>query len=81
MSETYYKHCTYKMPTATGNMMETAWIPESLAVMGKKIYFGKKNKTPVELWEVVSVSDNRLPESYLREHERDYKSQREASDI
>jgi len=83
MSETtYYKHCTYKLPTSTGELMETAYLPEKLAVVGKKIYFGKKTQTTTkELWEVVSVSDLRLPESYLLDHERDYKTQREASDI
>jgi hypothetical protein len=61
--------------------METAWLPEKLAVLGKKVYFGNKTKEPEQLWEIVSVSDNRLPESYLKEHERDYKTQRQASDI
>jgi hypothetical protein len=65
----------------TNGLTETAFIPENLAVVGKKIYFGKKTKTPEALWEVVSVSDQRLPESYLRTHERDYKTQRQASDI
>lgn len=81
MSETHYRQCTYKAPNG---LTEIAWIPEKLAVVGKKIYFGSKTKTPETLWEVVSVSEGphgRLPESYLRAHERDYKTQREASDI
>ena len=78
MSENYYRQCTYK---STSGLIETAWIPEKLAVVGKKIYFGNKTKTPETLWEVISASDGRHPESYLRNHERDYKTQREASDI
>ena len=82
MSETYYRHCTYSLhQTAGGILMETAWLPEKLAVMGKKIYFGKKPQIPTKLWEIVSVGDHRLPESYVLDHQRDYKTQREASDI
>ena len=81
MSETYYKHCTYRLPNSTGFVMETAWLPEKLAVIGKKIYFGQKTQENKTLWEIVSVADERLPESYLLNHERDYKNQRKASDI
>lgn len=81
MAETHYKQCTYKRPLPTGDLVEIAWLPEKLAVIGKKVYFGKKTKAPEELWEIASVSDNRLPESYLLNHERDYKTQRQASDI
>ena len=81
MSETYYKQCTYRQTGSLNYLMETAWLPEKLAVVGKKIYFGKKTQEEKTLWEIVSVSDSRLPESYLVNHERDYKTQRLASDI
>lgn len=63
--------------------MHTAWIPEKLAVVGKTVYFGKKEEEPEPdlLWTVASVSDGRVSEEYLAEHERDYKTQRQASDI
>ena len=77
----WYKQCTYRTPTENGEMVETAWLPESLAVKGKKIYFGKKTDTPSVLWTITSVSDGRLSEEYVRNHERDYKTQRQASDI
>lgn len=78
--ETHYKHCTMRRPASNGTLVEIAWIPEKFAEVGRKIILGKK--TPgAPIWEVSQVSDLRLPESYLLDHERDYKTQRQASDI
>jgi hypothetical protein len=77
----WYKQCTFRTPTERGEMVETAWLPESLATKGAKIYFGKKTDKPEELWTITSVSDGRLSEDYVSTHERDYLTQRDASDI
>ena len=76
-----YKQCTYRSPTKNGYTVETAWLPAKLAIVGKTIYFGKKTNKPDRLWTITSVSDGHVSEQYLLEHERDYKTQREASDI
>lgn len=76
----WYRQCTFESPTDKGKTVSTAWIPENLAVVGKKIYFGKKTKTPERLWTVTSVG-GRQSGDWLTEHERDYLSQRKASDI
>ena len=76
----WYRQCTYTSPTEKGEAAETAWIPEHLAVVGKKIYFGKKTSKPSELWTVASVG-GRKSGDYLGAHERDFLSQREASDV
>lgn len=83
MKEEYYKQCTFQTPTADGFTQSTAWIPEHLAVKGKTIFFGKKSDRTEEtrLWTVVSAGDQKFSGSYLQAHERDYKTQREASDI
>ena len=81
MKNVYYKQCSYAHPTEKGELIGIAWIPENLAIVGKKIYFGNKTKNPEQIWTIKSVSDQRLPDSYLQEHERDYLTQREASDI
>jgi hypothetical protein len=76
----YYRQCQFTSPTQNGYRQSVAWIPEHLAVVGKMIYFGKKTDKPERLWEVKSVG-GRMSEDYLRERERDYLTQRQASDI
>lgn len=44
--EVWYRQCTYKRETENGTKFGASWIPEKLAVVGKKIYFGKKQKKP-----------------------------------
>jgi len=51
------------------------------AGVGRTVYFGKKTSTPDRVWTVTGVSDPSISGAYLLEHERDYKTQREASDI
>lgn len=77
----YYKQCTFSSPTTSGELMETAWLPEKFATEGQKVYFGKKSDKPERIWTVISAGDHRVSEKYLVDHERDYKTQREASDI
>lgn len=83
MKETYYRQCTYEspLPDGRGVTQSVSWLPEKYAVLGKSIYFGKKTKTPNKIWTVTSVGDIRQSEEYLKKHERDYKTQRQASDI
>ncbi len=80
-AQTYYKQCTMTSPTAEGQMVRTAWIPEKFATQDRVVYFGKKTSKPDRLWKVVSVPESRISHEYLVEHERDYKTQRSASDI
>lgn len=81
MKDPWYKQCTYETPTGEGSKkVDVAWIPEKLAKVGKKIYFGKRTDAPTELWTVTSVG-GRQRESFLVEHMMDYKHQRKVSDI
>lgn len=79
--QTWYRQCTMTSPTEGGELKQVAWIPEQFAVEGRTIYFGKKVETPDRLWEVTSVPGTRKSGEYLGEHERDYLTQRSASDI
>ena len=76
----YYRQCRYELETSEGKKVDTAWIPEKLAKVGKKIYFGKKTSAPEELWTVTAVFD-RKRESWLMKHRLAYKHQREMSDV
>ncbi len=76
----WYRQCIYEMSTPQGRMEGASWIPETLAKVGKKIYFGKKENNPKILWTVTSVG-NRQKESFLMEHRMGYKHQRKVSDI
>jgi len=78
---TFYRQCTYESPTENGVTRSIAWLPEAQAVVGKQIYFGKKTSTPERIWTVVSAGDQRFDGEYLQAHERDFMTQREASDI
>ena len=77
----WYKQCRYETSTENGGkIVGVSWIPEKLAKVGKKIYFGKRTNTPNELWTVTSVG-GRQRESFLVEHMMDYKNQRKVSDV
>lgn len=79
---TYYKQCTLVCQKSEDEKTtQVAWIPEEFAVVGSKVYFGKKRKNPDEIWTVDSASDQRITGEYLGERERDYLTQRAASDI
>lgn len=77
----YYIQCTYESETDEGKMIGHAFLPEKYAEIGRVIYFGKKTSTPDRLWTVVSVGDIKHDSEYVHAHERDYKTQRLASDI
>lgn len=67
----YYRQCTL----TKGQTSEVAWIPEKHAVLNKYLRIGDDNG-----WQVTSVG-GRKNGDYLKEHERDYLTQRRASDI
>ncbi len=77
----WYRQCTLTSPTEDGKMCQIAWIPEKFAVKGRVVYFGKKTASPKRFWTVVSAPAARKSGAYLGEHERDYLTQRQASDI
>lgn len=79
--EVMYKQCVLRSPTEDGEMVQTAWIPAELSQVGKQVYFGKKTSTPDRLWTVSASSDPAISGEYLADHERDYMTQRAASDI
>lgn len=78
---TWYKQCMLTTPTEAGELCQTAWIPEQFAVVGRTVLLGKKSENPTQLWTVKSAPDQRQSGEYLGEHERDYLTQRQASDI
>lgn len=78
--EVWYVQCRFETKTSEGTKVDTAWIPEKFAKVGKKIYLGKKRPNPEELWRVTHTFD-RKPASWLFKHEMDFKHQRKASDI
>jgi len=83
-SKEFYRQCRYeRVLSEGGTKWDVAWIPEKLAKVGKRIYFGKKRKgvAPDELWTVTSVSDTRRSAEWLNfKHSAD-SHQREASDV
>jgi len=76
----WFRQCTFTSPTEDGEVVHIAWIQEKFAVTGKVVYFGKKTDTPDRLWTVTTVG-GRSDGAYLQAHERDYLTQRQASDI
>ena len=79
--KTFFKQCHFSTKTENGTKEHVAWIPERLARVGGVVYFGNKSDNPDTLWEVISVGDTKKDGKYLSDHERDYKTQRQASDI
>lgn len=76
-----YKQCVLRSPAEGGETVQVAWIPAMFAGLGRTVYFGKKTAAPDRLWTVSGVSDPSISGEYLLEHERDYTTQRQASDI
>jgi hypothetical protein len=58
-----------------GAIQQVAWIPSAFAVRNKYVRIKE-----VDGWRVVSVGAE-MPAEYMPEHERDFRHQREASDI
>jgi hypothetical protein len=67
-----YRQCTLQR----GQTCYHAWLPETLAKVGKMVYWN-----PNEMWKVISAGENSVSGDYVRELERDYLHQRKASDI
>lgn len=79
----WYVQCRFETePTEKGKKVDTAWIPEKFAKVGKRIYIGDKRPSPedTEIWTVTAVFD-RKPSSWVIERRMDYKHQRSVSDI
>jgi hypothetical protein len=72
----FYRQCTM----TKGTISQMAWIPEHFAVLDKYLRL-KKDGVDEDGWQVKSVGANRIDGEYLKEHERNYLSQRKASDI
>lgn len=64
---TYFKQCRYERQTHQGKLIDVAWIPEKLAVIGKVIYL---TEFPEDLWTVTSVGTKRMAHSDLKEKEK-----------
>ena len=60
------------------NTEKTAWIPTRYAEAGSVVEIGKRLQG--RLWQVISRGAT-LDAEYVEEHERDYRTQRQASDI
>jgi hypothetical protein len=76
---THHVQCRMFFPTETALITYTAWIPEEFASVGKKLRLFR-NDCWQNGWVVVEVG-TKLESQYVFEHERDYVTQREASDI
>jgi hypothetical protein len=74
MADAWYVQCRF---FSDHNRMETAWIPEHGAKVGKRLYFDDDKS---EIWTVLEVFA-RQKERYLNEHRMAYRHQREMSDI
>jgi hypothetical protein len=74
MADSWFVQCRFR---SNNNREETAWIPESGAKKGKRLYF---DGDETEIWTVEEVFA-RQQESYLNEYKMAYKHQREVSDI
>ena len=70
-----YTQCTL----VKDNIQQTVWIPSELAKVGKCLKI-KKNNVWDEGW-CVQTCGMTLSDEYVRAHERDYMTQRKASDI
>lgn len=79
----FYRQCVYKQIAPSGFFREAvAWLPEKLAKVGKKIYFGaKREASEDELWTVSSVGEGRRSADWLTFKRNADKGQRQASDI
>lgn len=77
----WYKQCTYETPLEEGGKKEgVSWIPEHFGKVGKKIILKKHPTLPENIWTVTHVGA-RQRESFLVEHQMDYKHQRKMSDV
>ena len=73
-TDEYYVQCKF---FSDKNRLETAWIPEHGAKLGKRLYL---DGDETEIWTVTAVFSRQLL-SFLNEHKMGYKHQREMSDI
>lgn len=71
----YYRQCQLKRES----VVETAWIPEQLARVGKHVKIKNDDGEWTYGWHVFEVG-SRQPEEFVLEHERDYWTSRRATD-
>lgn len=76
MAQQFYRQCKLQR----GTEGDVAWIPEKFAVQDKYLLIEKKTGDE-NGWKVIEVGSNRVDGAYLKEHERNYLTQREASDV
>lgn len=62
------------------NVCQTAWIPSEFAKVGKWVIISKNRHAVERSWQVVGCGAT-LPAEYVLEHERNYRTRRQASDI
>lgn len=74
MKNEYYRQCSFK---SDKGRVDTAWIPEHGAKVGKRMHF---DDDETEVWTVTAVYERQAAD-YLRERQQDYKHQRKVSDI
>ncbi len=76
----FYRQCRFETITGSDKKVDTAWIPDKFAQVGKKIYIGRKRPDPKEIWKITHVFARR-PESWVVARRMDHKHQREVSDV
>lgn len=76
----WYRQCRFEIETEGGRKVDTAWIPEKFAQVGKRIYLGEKRPDPEEVWTVTAVFARR-PESWVVDRQMDHRHQRKVSDV
>lgn len=74
MKDQWYRQCRF---VYNAGKVETAWIPEHGAQLGKRLYF---DDDETEIWTVQEIYA-REQEQYLHEHQMAYRHQREMSDV
>jgi hypothetical protein len=81
MSKTkYYYQCEMRKPVEHGEKVHTAWIPEKYAVKDKYIKIKWEDGKWEDGWRVSYIGGKREAK-FAEERSRDYKYQREESDI
>lgn len=63
-----------------GNQRDVQWIPTEYAEVGKRIRVQVDGEWEYG-WVISSVADLHLPEAYVAERSRDWRTQRRGSDI
>lgn len=76
MDDDTYTQCIFQ----NGEKQTTSWIPSSFAKLGRVLRLKNEQDEWEDGWVVAEIGTT-LSAEYVFEHERDFKSQRKASDI